>query len=207
MGLEVAQYGDTLYQFVIRWGYPALFVGLALEGTGAPILVEVFFAAAGYLVSIGLMRLETIILVSAAGNVVGNLGGYALGAFGGRRLVARYGRYFRVKLEDLDRIKERFGRLGGRVVFIGRIIGITRTPTILTAGLVRMPLLSYAAWSAVADLLWCGFWASVWVLFTRQWQSFAHWARPYSVPLAAALAVLVAAYLYFLWRRFVRRRT
>ncbi|MGE5577320.1 MAG: DedA family protein [Syntrophothermus sp.] len=165
MGAEVVQFGDALYQFVLRWGYPALFIGLALEGTGAPILVEVLFAAAGYLVSIGQMRLETIVLVSAAGNILGNLGGYALGAFGGRPLVARYGRYFRVKLEDLDRIKERYGRLGGKAVFIGRIIGITRTPTILTAGLVRMPLLSYVAWSALADLLWCGFWIFAWTQF------------------------------------------
>ena len=150
---------------------------------------------AGLLVHEGRMWAPMVILVAALGNTFGNLGGYALGALGGRPLVVAFGRRFGVNDESLGRATAWFDRYGGRVVAVSRLIGLTRTPAIWASGLVGMSLWSYVAWAFLGNLIWAAFWSYLGIAFGFEW---ARLYGRYRFPLELLLVAL-AAFLLGLW--------
>lgn len=185
-----------MHPSVVGWvrehGYPALFFGLALEGTGLPGPVELLFLGAGVLAHEGRMAVPAIIMVTAGGNLVGNLGGYALGAWGGRPLVLRFGRRLGVDEGALRQATAWFGRYGGRVVAVSRLIGLPRTPAIWASGLVGMSLWVYAGWALLGDLIWATFWTYLGVTFGFEWHRlYGHYRFPLELTLVAAGAFLL----------------
>lgn len=158
-----------LWVWVSRWGYPALFVGTLVEGTGFPGPVEVLFFAAGFLVAEGRMSLPFVVLSSMVGMFIGNLIGYAVGRYGGRPFVERYGHYMGLPPEGLGRAQVWFDRYGGLTVAVSRIIGVTRTPSIVAAGVLRLRMVSYALWSLVGDTAFIVFWALVGTFLGNRW--------------------------------------
>lgn len=193
-----------MHPWVLGWvrgyGYPALFFGLALEGTGLPGPVELLFLGAGVLVHEGRLDVLGIIMVTAIGNLVGNLGGYAMGAWGGRPLVLRFGRHLGINEGALAQIAVWFDRYGGRTVAVSRLIGVTRTPAIWASGLVGMGLWVYAGWAFLGDLVWATIWTYLGVTFGLEWpRAYAHYRFALDVLALAIIALLVG-----LWNR--RRR-
>ncbi|HHY92155.1 MAG TPA: DedA family protein, partial [Firmicutes bacterium] len=127
-----------------------------LEGTGLPgIPYEAFFLAAGVLIAAGRLALFPLLVLATVTNTVGTLVGYYLGAWGGRLLLKRYGPFLGVRAADVARVEEWYARWGGLTLIISRIIGLTRTPAILLAGIARMDLKAYLFFSTLTSLGWC----------------------------------------------------
>jgi hypothetical protein len=85
------------------------------------------------------MSLPLIIAAAFAGAVVGSTGGYAIGYWGGFRLLIRFGKYIRLHEPRVKLGRYLFLRHGGKVVFFGRFISILRTYAAFLAGTARMP--------------------------------------------------------------------
>lgn len=154
-------FAKHLYDYVVQYGYIAVFLGLAIEGTGMPGPVEILFFASGILIAKGSFSLWAVILIATLGNLTGNLAAYAAGYYGGRPFIEKYGRYLHVSAQDIDKVSKWYDRYGGVVVFISRIIGITRTPAIWISGISRMNVISYAFYSLCGDFVWASFWTVV----------------------------------------------
>lgn len=139
--------------------YAAIFLVLALEGIGIPgVPFEPFFLVGGALIMHARLGYWPLVLAGAAGNVLGNFIGYRL-AFGAGPYVHRFLlERLRLPPSGLLRGEDWVRRYGGRALFIGRWFGPVRTPAILVAGMARMPLLHYLAWSALAALSWTATW-------------------------------------------------
>lgn len=146
------------YDILTKYGYAGLYLGLLAEGTGLPLPVELLFMAAVYFISINQMSLSYVIAVATIGNLSGNILAYYIGYFGGPPVVDRLNRFLHMKDEDIKRIREWFDRYGGVANMISRWIGITRTPAIWTAGLLRINFLSYLVFSLIGDFFWATFW-------------------------------------------------
>ncbi|HHY47285.1 MAG TPA: DedA family protein [Firmicutes bacterium] len=155
----------AVYQFILRYGYLALFLATALEGTGLPGPIQIAFFAAGYMIGRGEMDLAMVVITAALGNLAGNAAGYAIGAIGGRAFIKRWGRYFRIGEQQLDQIEGWFTRYGSLTAFVARIFGIIRTPTILGAGIARMRLGLFLLFSGLGDLVWSTFWTYLGLLW------------------------------------------
>src|SRR5271165_4757885 len=97
--------------FLNTWGYLALFGATFISSMGLPVGSEIAIGyggalASGQLASSGSehhLSLVWVIVVAALGEVCGSLAGYAIGYFGGRPLVDRYGKYLLLTHKDLDR--------------------------------------------------------------------------------------------------------
>jgi membrane protein DedA with SNARE-associated domain len=85
---------------------------------------------------------------------VGALVGYAIGAWGGRPLLDRYGRYVGIGADDLDRADRWFERWGSWAVFAGRMVPLVRTFVSYPAGIARMPLGRFILFSTLGSLPW-----------------------------------------------------
>lgn len=159
--------GAGVAPFVAHYGYLALFGALIIEGTGFPGPVELALLAAGLFVHEGRLSWPLVVLVATAGNLVGNLVGYAIGALGGRPLASAFMRLLHLPPLHLGRVEHWFRHYGGVTLIVSRFIGISRTPAILLAGVGKMGLASFLMWSLLADGLWSAFWVGVGSLFGR----------------------------------------
>jgi membrane protein DedA with SNARE-associated domain len=135
----------------------ALGVGLliALENLFPPLPSEIILPLAGFTASRGDFTLGSAIFWTTLGSVVGALVMYGIGAaFGRRRMYAVWERVPLVKTEDLERTEAWFSRHGRKAVFFGRMIPIFRSLISVPAGIERMPIVQFLAFTTVGSLIW-----------------------------------------------------
>jgi membrane protein DedA with SNARE-associated domain len=140
--------------FVGRYGYPALFGGIALESFGIPAPGQTLLIASAFLAAKGTLNIEAVGLVAWTAAVLGDNLGYVIGRFGGRRLIARAG----VKPSHLRRVQTFFRRYGGAVVVVARFFEVFRQLNGIVAGIVVMRWWLFLACNALGAALWVGVW-------------------------------------------------
>src|SRR5207253_25206 len=86
--------------------------------------------------------------------IIGDNIGFALGRWGGYRLLRRYGSYIRFNEQRLKIGRYIFQRHGGKVVFIGRFIAVLRTYAAFLAGTNRMSWPRFLAFNASGGITW-----------------------------------------------------
>jgi membrane protein DedA with SNARE-associated domain len=148
-------------------GYLGVAAAVALETIVAPIPSEVILPMAGWKVSQSAADASVLepltgaewnfllaIAFATVGSVIGALVGYAIGAWGGRPLLDRYGSYVGIGAEDLDRADRWFERWGNWAVFLGRMVPLVRTFVSYPAGIARMPIGRFILFSTLGSLPW-----------------------------------------------------
>ena len=184
----------------IRW--PGVVIIMALESANIPIPSEVTMPLAGWmLVQEGGLSIWHAILMGglygALGCTLGSVGSYALGYYGGRPLLEKYGRYILVSEHDLEQADRWFRRWGDWAAFISRLLPIVRTFISFPAGVVRVPLARFVVLSFVGSFFWCGALAAAGHWFGSQWELIRAYMRPFDIPIAI---VLLAGFTYYVYR-------
>lgn len=183
-------------------GYLGLFGAMLAENVFPPIPSEIVLPLAGFEVSDGDLAYIPTILAATAGSLAGALVLYAVGFYGGRPLVFRWGRVLRVTPRDLERAEGWFDRWGDWVVLFARVVPIARSIVSIPAGLTRMPLLRFTLLTALGSLIW-----NV-ILVTAGQQLEANWeevsdviSRLSKVMLVVSVLLLIAGIVWLLRRR------
>jgi membrane protein DedA with SNARE-associated domain len=141
-------------QLVKTAGYPLLFVLVMSESSGVPIPGETALIAAAVLASQGKLEIAFVIVVAAAGAIVGDNIGYLIGRKGGRWLLERPGAFYRQRQEVLRVGEPFFERHGPKAVFFGRFLLGLRIWASWLAGATRMHWRSFALWNALGGITW-----------------------------------------------------
>lgn len=186
------------------FGYFGLFLLLLIENLFPPIPSEVILPLAGFLVGRGEFVFVGALLASTAGAVVGALILYALGRWGGRTLVLRYGRFLRVTDKDLDRADGWFDRYGNWIVLLARLIPGIRSIVSIPAGTLEMPLLQFTVLTTIGSALWNTLLIGLGVFLGRNWEVVSERVGAASdvVLVVTAVATTVALLIFGLrrWR-------
>lgn len=139
-------------------GYGAIALVMLLENVIPPIPSEVVMPLAGFLIQQGKLQLVPVLLAGLVGTVLGAWFWYGVGRLiNEQRLehwMAKHGRWFGLRAQDLARSRRWFNRHGVAVVFWGRIIPGVRTFVSLPAGIELMPQPLFLAWTTAGSLLW-----------------------------------------------------
>jgi membrane protein DedA with SNARE-associated domain len=139
-------------------GYPALLFLMFLENVYPPIPSELTIPLAGYVVSRGQLSFLGIVLAGTLGSVLGALPLYYAGrALGEERVLDwadRHGQWLTVSRKELERAKRWFVRHGGMAVFFCRLIPGVRSLISIPAGVERMPMAAFLAYTSVGAGLW-----------------------------------------------------
>ena len=122
---------------------------------------------------------------------------WGVGAWGGRPLLERHGKYLHLGPEKLAKADAWFEKRGDRAVFLGRILPVVRSFVSLPAGAMRMPLLKYTWLSFVGSTLWCVVFAGAGWGVGRSYEEFNHAFRYVEI---AVLVGIVAAAVWLVWR-------
>ena len=178
-------------------GYLGVLLLMAIESACIPLPSEVIMPFSGYLVSQGELTLPGVTLAGALGCVLGSLVAYHVGLWGGRPLVQRYGRYILVSPHDLELADRWFTRHGDITIFIGRLLPVVRTFIAFPAGVARMPLLKFVAYTFVGSLIWCAGLAWVGLRLGEHWDTLGAWFHRFD---ALILALILIAAAGWVWR-------
>jgi membrane protein DedA with SNARE-associated domain len=189
-------------------GYVSLFVLMTLESASLPIPSEVVLPFAGYLAFIGGMNVIAALAISTFAALVGALVDYLLALKFGKAFVEGLIRRFGMSHRSLETAEDWFQRRGSWTVFGARFVPVVRSVISLPAGLFRMPLGSFVAftlggcvvWNAV--LIYAGFAAgALWE--TVVGNSFSLFVNT----ILAVFSVVCVGYLVFYAYGAMRRRT
>jgi membrane protein DedA with SNARE-associated domain len=141
--------------FFTHHGLPLLFVVVMLESFGIPLPGETALIAFAILASQGNYGIEWVIVLAAAGAIVGdNLGYWLIGRLGGRALFRRWRWLNKYAERVLPRAERLMSRHGGKTVFFGRFITVLRYTAAWIAGLGHMPWWRFLFWNAAGGIAW-----------------------------------------------------
>ncbi|HEX3545778.1 MAG TPA: DedA family protein [Mycobacterium sp.] len=144
-----------------HWGYLGVGGMLFLEDFGVPVPGEIMLISAAIFAGAGQMNIAVVFLVGVVAAVIGDNVGFAVGHFGGRPLVERFGRYIFLTPQRLDRTEAFFNRHGGKIVTVARFVDGLRQLNGLLAGIVGMPWLKFLGYNALGAVLWVGTWGAL----------------------------------------------
>lgn len=206
MEQQIVAFLTELFQSI---GWTGVVGIMALESANIPIPSEVTMPLAGWLLvqAQGGTALEAIFhgaLWGAIGCTVGSLLSYALGAWGGRPLLYRYGKYLMISEHDLEIADRWFARWGDWTAFLSRLLPIVRTFISFPAGVARTRLLPFTIYTFVGSAIWTGALAYGGFFFGARWEELRAIMRPFDIPIAIFIVVGVAYYLYHHIRRGAR---
>jgi membrane protein DedA with SNARE-associated domain len=197
-----AQLVDWLTREIGNRGLPAVFFLMLLESACIPVPSEAIMLFAGFLVSSHQMSFWGAVAAGVAGNVVGSWIAWAVGAYGGRTLIERHGRWFHVTPERLDQADAWFQRYGARVVFFSRCIPVIRTFISLPAGIARMDFRRFTIYTLLGCIPWVIFLTLVGVQVGSAWRT---WHDRLAF-LDYIVAALIVGAIVLLWIRVRRSR-
>jgi len=150
----IHEIANTIVSYIGDMGYLGIFLLMFLESTFFPFPSEIIMIPAGYLAYKEEMNLYIIILVGILGSVSGALLNYYLAMIFGRKFILKYGKYFFIKEETLDKLDSFFAKHGEISTFSGRLIPGIRQLISLPAGLARMNIAKFSLYTALGAGIW-----------------------------------------------------
>lgn len=201
IGLDLSGIAGWAADIMTSLGGPGVGVVVALENLFPPIPSEVVLPLAGFLAGQGQLNVVAVIIWATVGSVAGALGLYTLGAVVGRdRLRRAADRVPLMSVDDVDRADRWFARRGGRAVFLGRLIPVIRSFISIPAGVERMPLPRFLAYTTAGSGLWNTLFVLLGYALGSQWEQIGQ----YSGYLTNAVIALIVGWIVVVIIRRIR---
>jgi membrane protein DedA with SNARE-associated domain len=182
------------------WGLSAVFFLMLLESACIPVPSEAIMPFAGFAVSEGDMTLLSITVAGVAGNVVGSWIAYAVGLYGGRPFIDKYGKYVLLRHHHVELAERWFAKYGAVTVFFTRCLPIVRTFISLPAGIARMPFWKFTVYTLLGCIPWVFFLGWLGVRLGEHWEEIRPYLHYADYAVVAALVAIVV-WVFLKWRK------
>src|SRR3990170_5486401 len=197
---------DLVTQVYEAVGYLGVALWVAIESVIIPTPSELVLPFAGFLVG-QRAAIEPltgqpwsywlVVLAGTIGATVGSLIAYAIGAYGGRPILERWGRVFGVTLADLDRADALFLRYGDAASFFGRMLPVIRSLVSFAAGVARMPILRFTVFSFLGSLPFTALLVFAGVQLGANWETIGGILKRFEYAILAVIGLVVLAWVWF----------
>ena len=195
----IALLATWIISVISTMGYGGIVLLMAIESACIPLPSEIIMPFSGFLVFKGEMTLWGVALAGAIGCVVGSIPAYYLGMYGGRPLVEKYGKWVLISKHDLEFADRAFDKYGEIIIFIGRLLPAVRTFIAFPAGVARMNMGKFVAYTFVGSLIWCWVLAYAGMKTGEHWESLKVYFHEFHYVIAAAAIIFV---VWYVWRHF-----
>lgn len=145
---------DFVLNLIGNYGYFGMFLGMVLEAVIIAIPSELILATGGILASKKIFTFTGAFLIGLIGSVFCAIVIYYMGYFGGTAFVKKYGKYFFMKEEDLEKSDSWFNKYGMLSALIGRNFPIVRTLISLPIGITKQPFLKFVLYTTIGSIPW-----------------------------------------------------
>ena len=191
-----------------KFGYLGIIFAMFAENVFPPIPSELIMPAAGFAVAKGDLNLILVILAGTLGSVIGALPLYYLGRLLNEdRLMVfteKYGKYVFVKPNDIRASSVWFDKHGSKAVFFGRMVPGIRSFISIPAGMSKMPILPFLAFTALGSSIWTSLLTVAGYYFGENYEVIETMLAPYSKGFLLLAVVIIIA--WFIKRRLMARR-
>nr|WP_242613419.1 DedA family protein [Herbihabitans rhizosphaerae] len=195
-GNEIGGFAGWATDLMETLGAPGAGLAIALENVFPPLPSEVFLPLAGFTAGQGRMSLLMAIVMTTLGSIVGALLLYYLGVLLGPDRIRRIAdKLPLVKVSDVDKTEKWFAKHGVKAVFFGRMIPIFRSLISIPAGVERMRLTTFLAFTALGSLIWntifvlAGYWLG------ENWRSVEDYVGVFSKAVLVLVALAIAVFV------------
>ena len=195
---------DHLYGAV---GYLGVFVAMVIESTLLPLPSELILPYAGWKV-VDPSAIEPlthagwnfwiVVVIGVAGNTVGSVCGYFLGAWLGRPFLDRWGKYLLIRKHEIDQAEGFFARWGSAAAFISRLLPGVRSVISFIAGVSHMPVGKFALYSTLGAIPWTIALVYGGTVLGQNYTQIRDALRPFDTLIVVACVAGVAAFIW--WR-------
>ncbi len=187
-------------------GYAGVALLMAIESACIPLPSEIIMPFAGYLVYTGRFNIYWVATAGALGCNLGSAVAYWIGAYGGRPLVERFGRYVLLSTNDLDRTTRFFHKYGSVTVFVARLLPVVRTFIALPAGIAKMPQLRFHIYTFLGSWPWCFVLAYAGMKLGQGWETDPRFKAIFHRFHLGVEVLLVLGIAWFLWSHLKARK-
>lgn len=203
---EVARFGLT-------WGPVLVLFFMTVESSFIPFPSEIVMIPAGFMAARGefypgnevWLAMLLAIVCGISGSLLGAYLNYALSLKLGRPFLHRWGRYFFLPPEKLDRAEEIFREYGEITTFICRLIPVVRQLISIPAGISRMNFVRFTFFTGAGAGIWVvlltflGYWFGT-TTNSMSYNDLVHQGKAYLsdhfIFIICACALLLAIYIW-----------
>ncbi len=149
---------DTIFTIALnllsQWGYAGVFLLMTLEGATLPVPSEIILPVTGFLVYNHTLDFWPAVAVASLGGLLGTMIDFSIGYYLGRPAVLRYGRKIRLSERHLMIAEGWFAKHGSAAVLLARFVPLLRTLIAFPAGVAKMKISRFLAFSTVGIVIW-----------------------------------------------------
>jgi membrane protein DedA with SNARE-associated domain len=196
---------NSLQTLFDQFGWAGVFAVMVLENATGLTPSEIILTLAGWMLLSAHDLPPALILfggfVAALGSTVGSTLAYWFARLGGRPLIDRALRLFRLDPALVNLAENQFQRWGPGLVLIGRVIPGVRTLVSLPAGLARMPFPAFFAATLAGTYIWCTLLIGAGYLLGHEWRLISGYLKQYLPFLLAGGFGALGLYVFWRYRR------
>lgn len=195
---------DFILNFVNALGYVGLFFSMVLNGSFLPIPSEVFIIPAGYLASKGGFNFVIVIFSGVLGSLCGSIINYYVGYKIGRPFFVKYGKFFRINVDFLDKGEEWFRKYGIYAVFLTRFVPTIRQYITIIPGILKMNLINFSIFCLLGDIFVVSFLTFLGYFFGE----YRNLINPYlnKIYITFILLIIISILIYILYSVFKKKK-
>ncbi|MBX9972639.1 DedA family protein [Cytobacillus firmus] len=183
-----------IFEILSQLGYAGIALGLMVE----VIPSEIVLSYGGFLVSTGDIHFIGALLAGIAGGTFAQLFLYWLGAYGGRPVLDKYGKYLLIQRKHLDASEKWFEKYGTGVIFTARFIPVIRHAISIPAGIAKMPLSVFTVYTIAAMVPWTVLFLLLGMELGDHWRDIKEYAKPLILPII--VIALGSGVFYFFYK-------
>jgi len=193
---------NTAVAFISATSYPGIFLLMVLESMVFPVPSEAVMPFAGFLIVDGQFTFTGVIIASTLGSIVGSLVSYAMGFYGGKPFIKRFGKFLLLDVHDLELTEKFFAKRGELTIFIARFVPVIRHLISIPAGLGKMKLGKFIIYTTLGAGLWNSFLAYVGFKLKENWAEVMKYSHTIDI---VVVAILGLAFLYYAYKIYLNR--
>lgn len=187
---------DLAVMIIATTSYPGIAFLMMLESMVFPVPSEAVMPFAGFLIVDGQLTFTGVIVASTFGSIVGSLLSYAMGYYGGKPFIARFGKYLLLDSHDLSITEKFFNKYGSLTIFIARFVPIIRHLISIPAGMGKMNLIKFSIYTIAGAAMWNAFLTYLGIILKDNWKTVMKYSHTIDIFVVIFFVIIVGYYSY-----------
>ena len=202
---------SALQNLFDQFGWAGVFVLMIFETATGITSSEIILAFAGWMLierhNISPAFIPLGALYAGLGSAIGASITYWVARLGGRPVVDRFAKIFRIEPELIAKAEDQMHRRGSGLVLIGRVIPGIRTLISIPAGLAKIPFLRFFIATFIGAYVWCTLLIGAGYILGHEWMLISEYIKTH-LPLVFSLGLVASlCYLVYHFRRQLKNLT
>ena len=193
---------DFVIKLISSYGYFGMFLGMVLEAVIIAIPSELILATGGILASKKIFTFTGAFLTGLLGSVFCAIVIYFMGYFGGNAFVKKYGKYFFMKEDELEKSDSWFNKYGMLSALIGRNFPIVRTLISLPIGITRQSFWKFLIYTTIGSIPWTLAFVYVGYQLGENWIILKTYINYLKTPIRILILFLIIKYFYNIYKKY-----